>query len=67
MLDALDWTAQYGREDDPAVVHRCYEETVAVLQQGLDRLVSEVPNTLLARFRRTGDSNESAPRQPKAA
>ena len=52
VLDPLDWSAWYGREDDPAAVHRCYEETEAVLQHGLDRLVAETPNVLLARFRR---------------
>lgn len=81
LLDPLDWTAWYGREDDPGVVHRCYEETVAVLQEGLDTLVSEVPNTLLARFRRadystargiedsnrTGDSNGPASERAVAA
>ena len=52
VLDPLDWSEWYGREDDSAAVHRCYEEAEAVLQDGLDRLVAETPNVLLARFRR---------------
>ena len=53
LLEPLDWSAWYRRGDDLEVVRRCYEETVAVLQRGMDRLVSECPNTLLARFRRS--------------
>jgi hypothetical protein len=52
VLDPLHWNAWYGQEDDPEVVRRCYDETASVLQQGLDRLVAEAPNTLLDRLRR---------------
>ncbi len=66
LLEPLDWSAWYGRDDDPQVVRRCYEETVAVLQQGLDRLVSECPNTLLARFRSDGSVPRSQTGAPAA-
>jgi 1-acyl-sn-glycerol-3-phosphate acyltransferase len=51
LLEPMDWSPWYGRGDDPEVVRRCYDETTAALQRGLDQLVCECPNTLLARFR----------------
>jgi 1-acyl-sn-glycerol-3-phosphate acyltransferase len=41
----LDWS-RYGPEaaDDPDVVRDCYDETVAVMQAGMDRLAAEHPH-----------------------
>lgn len=51
VLEPLDWSRFTGKDDDPAVVHRCYDEMSTVLQRGLDHLAAEEGNSLVARFR----------------
>jgi 1-acyl-sn-glycerol-3-phosphate acyltransferase len=49
----VDWS-RYGPEDadDPAVVDRCYDEIVDIMQTELDRLAEEHPHPLMERLRR---------------
>ncbi|MGI9602866.1 MAG: lysophospholipid acyltransferase family protein, partial [Acidimicrobiales bacterium] len=47
----LDWS-MYGPEaaDDPAVVHRCYEEITSLMQCTMDRLERETPHPVRSRL-----------------
>jgi 1-acyl-sn-glycerol-3-phosphate acyltransferase len=50
--EAIDWS-QLGPEaaDDPAIVHRCYDEVEGRMQATLDDLVDALPHPVLARLR----------------
>jgi hypothetical protein len=52
ICEPMDWS-RYGPDDadDPAVVDRCYEEIVDVMQTELDRLAAEHPHPLMERLR----------------
>jgi 1-acyl-sn-glycerol-3-phosphate acyltransferase len=54
VLEPLDWSRWYGHDDDPTIVRRCYDQTVATLQGGLDRLYAERPHPLLSRLHAPG-------------
>ena len=50
-LPGLDWSADGpGAADDPEQVQVRYDETIRVLQAGLDALGAERPHPLLSRF-----------------
>jgi len=51
VCEPLDWS-RFGPEaaDDPEILERCYQETVAIMQSTLDTLAIENPRPLLTRF-----------------
>jgi len=51
ICEPLDWS-HYGPEaaDDPDIVHRCYEEMQARMQENLDELVELLPHPVRARL-----------------
>lgn len=52
ICEPLDWS-HHGPEaaDDPAIVHRCYDEMQERMQATLDELVEELPHPVRARLR----------------
>lgn len=51
VLPAMDWShLGPGAADDPAIVQRCYEEVVDVMQATLSRLAAERPYPVLSRL-----------------
>jgi len=51
ICEPFDWS-HYGPEaaDDPEIVHRCYEEMQARMQENLDELVALLPHPVRARL-----------------
>jgi len=43
-LPPLEWSTEPGDSGDTAAVERCYDQTVATMQDELDRLRAETPN-----------------------